>query len=70
MPKAPVGPDLTDNEWLHSDGTLEGIAKVITTGVPKPRNAPAPMPPKGGVSLTEEQVQAVAACLYSLSHTG
>jgi mono/diheme cytochrome c family protein len=66
----PVGPNLTDNEWLQADGTLEGIAKVITTGVPQPKKAPAPMPPKGGAALTDEQVEAVAAYVYSLSHKG
>ena len=66
----PVGPNLTDNEWLHADGTLEGIAKVITTGVPQPKKAPAPMPPKGGATLTDEQVKAAAAYVYSLSHKG
>jgi mono/diheme cytochrome c family protein len=64
----PVGPNLTDNEWLHADGTVEGIARVITSGVPKPKNAPAPMPPKGGATLTDDQVKAAAAYVYSLSH--
>jgi mono/diheme cytochrome c family protein len=65
---SPVGPNLTDNEWLHSDGSLEGITKTIVNGVPQPKNAPAPMPPKGGAALTDEQVKAVAAYEYSLSH--
>jgi mono/diheme cytochrome c family protein len=64
----PVGPDLTDNEWLHSDGSLAGITKTITNGVPQPKKAPAPMPPKGGAALTDDQVKAVAAYEYSLSH--
>jgi mono/diheme cytochrome c family protein len=65
---SPVGPNLTDNEWLHSDGSLEGITKTIVNGVPQPKNAPAPMPPKGGAALTDDQVKAVAAYEYSLSH--
>lgn len=28
------GPDLTDDEWQHCDGTVEGIKKVILSGVP------------------------------------
>jgi len=64
----PVGPNLTDNEWLHSDGSLAGITKTITNGVPQPKKAPAPMPPKGGAALTDDQVKAVAAYEYSLSH--
>jgi len=65
-----VGPDLTDGEWLNTDGSLEGIAKTIKSGVPTPKKAPAPMPPMGGATLTDEQVQAVAAYEYSLSHGG
>ena len=44
-----VGPNLTDAEWIHSDGSYDAIVKQITTGVP-PRNrrASVPMPPKGG----------------------
>jgi mono/diheme cytochrome c family protein len=65
-----VGPNLTDSEWLNTDGSLEGIIKTIQSGVPKPKKAPAPMPPMGGASLTPEQVRAVAAYEYSLSHGG
>lgn len=61
-----VGPNLTDAEWLNTDGTLEGITNVIQTGVPTPKQAPAPMPPMGGASLTPEQVKAVAAYVHSL----
>jgi mono/diheme cytochrome c family protein len=65
-----VGPNLTDSEWLNTDGSLEGLVKTIQTGVPTPKKAPAPMPPMGGASLTPEQVRAVAAYEYSLSHGG
>ena len=65
---AGLGPDLTDTEWLNSDGTLASIEKVVLEGVPKPKKMPAPMPPKGGGQLTAAQVRAVAAYVYSLSH--
>jgi len=65
-----VGPNLTDGEWLNTDGSLEGIVKTIKSGVPSPKKAPAPMPPMGGATLTNDQVQAVAAYEYSLSHGG
>jgi mono/diheme cytochrome c family protein len=64
----PVGPDLTDKEWLHSDGSLAGITQTIMNGVPQPKNAPAPMPAKGGAALSDDQVKAVAAYAYSLGH--
>jgi mono/diheme cytochrome c family protein len=61
-----VGPNLTDKEWLHSDGSLAGITKTIQTGVPQPKVAPAPMPPMGGATLSPDQVKAVAAYEHSL----
>jgi mono/diheme cytochrome c family protein len=63
-----TGPDLTDNEWLNADGTVASIEKVIAEGVEKPKKHPAPMPPKGGGQLTDSQIKAVAAYVYSLSH--
>ena len=61
-----VGPNLTDGEWLNTDGTLAGITKTIESGVPPPKQAPAPMPPMGGASLSPDQVKAVAAYVHSL----
>ena len=63
-----TGPDLTDTEWLNADGSIASIEKVIAEGVAKPKKAPAPMPPKGGGQLTDSQIKAVAAYVYSLSH--
>jgi mono/diheme cytochrome c family protein len=64
-----VGANLTDDEWWHSDGSYEAIVRTILSGVPgdKARNAfGAAMPPKGGTDLTDEQVRAVAAYVWSL----
>jgi mono/diheme cytochrome c family protein len=63
-----VAPDLTDSQWLNGDGSYQFIVSTVTTGVPKPKEHPAPMPPKGGAPLTDDQVKAVAAYVYSLSH--
>jgi mono/diheme cytochrome c family protein len=65
-----VGPNLTDKEWLNTDGSLEGIVKTVKSGVPQPKKAPAPMPPMGGAALDDAQVQAVAAYVHSLSQGG
>ena len=65
---AGIGPNLTDKEWLNADGSIASIEKVVTEGVAKPKKLPAPMPPKGGGQLTEGQIKAVAAYVYSLSH--
>ena len=63
-----LGPNLTDTEWLWSDGSYRAIAKTITTGVPEPKQYRSPMPPMGGAQLTPDQVSAVAAYVWALSH--
>ena len=63
-----LGPNLTDKEWVNGDGTLPFIEKTILEGVPKPKKMPAPMPPKGGGQLTDAQIKAAAAYVWSLSH--
>jgi mono/diheme cytochrome c family protein len=63
-----VAPDLTDSKWINGDGSYQFIVSTITDGVPKPKEHPAPMPPMGGATLTADQVKAVAAYEYSLSH--
>jgi cbb3-type cytochrome c oxidase subunit III len=62
----PLAPNLTDAEWVNIDGTYDAIINVVKTGVPQPKNAPAPMPPMGGASLTDAQVRDVAAYVWSL----
>ena len=64
----PLGPDLTDTKWLWSDGSYSGIAKTITSGVPQPKEYRSPMPPMGGAQLSTEQVSALAAYIWGLSH--
>ena len=63
-----LGPRLTGQEWLWSDGSYAGILKVITEGVPEPKQYRSPMPALGGSRLTDEQVSALAAYVWSLSH--
>lgn len=65
---SPLGPDLTAKKWLWSNGSLDGIAKIINSGVMQPKQYRSPMPPMGGVQLTKDQVQALAAYVWSLSH--
>ena len=63
-----AAPSLVDAEWLHSDGSLEGIYKTVKSGVMAPKQFSSVMPPYGGVMLTEDKTIAVAAYVYSLSH--
>jgi cytochrome c oxidase cbb3-type subunit III len=62
-----VGPNLTDAEWIHSKGTYEEIVAQILKGVPKEEaKSGIPMPPKGGSTISDGDVKAVAAYVYSL----
>ncbi len=63
-----VAPVLTDSEWLHSDGSWEGIYKTVVSGVSAPKKFTSMMPPYGGVPMSEEKTRAVSAYVYSLSH--
>jgi mono/diheme cytochrome c family protein len=65
-----LAPDLTDDEWINIDGTYAAIQEVVRTGVPQPVQHPAPMAAMGGAQLSDQQVQAVSAYVYSLSHGG
>lgn len=63
-----LGSNLTDEEWIHSDGSYEGIVQTIMDGVPANASTVGlPMPPKGGSAISSDQVNAVAAYVWSLS---
>ena len=64
----PLGPALTGKEWLWSDGSYAGIKKTIAEGVSQPKKYRQPMPPNGGAQLTPEQLSAVSAYVWSISH--
>ncbi len=66
--QATVAPNLTDSEWLHSDGSWEGIHTTIKSGVMTPKQFTSIMPPFGGAPLTPVQSRAVSAYVYKLSH--
>jgi glucose/arabinose dehydrogenase/cytochrome c5 len=65
----PLGPKLTEHKWLWSDGSYAGIKKTIIDGVPQPKQYRSPMPPMGGAQLTPDQASALAAYIWSLSHS-
>ena len=62
-----LGPDLTDDKWLHGDGTVAFIDSIVRNGITKPKQSAAPMPPMGGAKLSDEQIKAVGAYVFSLS---
>jgi hypothetical protein len=57
-----------DQQWLWSDGSVDGIAATITQGVSQPKQYRAPMPPMGGSRLSAAQISALAAYVWGLSH--
>lgn len=63
-----LGPDLTDGTWLHGDGSVAFLKTIIRTGVAKPKQSSAAMPPYGGTPLKAEHLDAVVAYIHSLSH--
>lgn len=69
-------PDLTDPEWLHSDGSYEGILRTIVWGVERDEmKAVTPRPfemfPLGGMSLpTNDERRALATYVWSLWSLG
>lgn len=65
----PLGPDLTDQQWLNGDGSLTFIATAVRSGIAQPKQFPSPMP-AFGATLDEQRIRAVAAYVYSLSHPG
>lgn len=64
---SPLGPDLTRGQWLWGDGGLDSIRDAIAKGVPQPKQYRSPMPPKGGASLSDAEVAALAAYVWSIS---
>jgi cbb3-type cytochrome c oxidase subunit III len=66
-----VGPNLTDAEWIHGDGSIDMIVKTVMHGIPKEESKSGiVMPPKGGSTISDDDVKAVAAYVHSLSHKG
>lgn len=64
-----MAPALRDDEWLHISGAFDEIVPLIHAGVPAPMEFPAPMPPLGGGSFNDEEVRAIAAYVFALSHS-
>jgi mono/diheme cytochrome c family protein len=65
------GPALTDDQWLHSEGDLEGIRSTIISGVAedefKAGDYPYPMYEMGGMEFDEDGLNALAAYVWSLT---
>jgi len=64
-------PNLTDGDWLHCDGSVEGILAVVRRGVPKDElvdpTRPFQMNPATNLIADEADLEALAAYVHSLS---
>jgi len=58
-----IGPNFTDEYWIHGNGTVAAILEVANNGV-----ADKGMPPWKGV-ISEDTLEAVAVYIYSLYGT-
>jgi len=62
-----IAPNLTDTLWLNGSGSYSFIIELVSRGVPRPKQAIAPMQPMGGARLNAQQIRAVASYVLSLS---
>ena len=64
-------PNLTDDQWVHCDGTVQGIAALIRSGVPKAKlsrpDYPFAMNSAEKMNLDDATVEALAAYVWNLS---
>jgi cbb3-type cytochrome c oxidase subunit III len=63
-----VAPNLADATWLTGDGSIGAITKIISEGVDEPKQFASPMPAMGGADLSPDDIKAVAAYVWSISH--
>ncbi len=64
----PLGPSLTDREWLEGSGSFEEVTAVVRSGVATPKQFEVPMPARGDGTFNDEQIRAVAAYTYSIAN--
>ncbi|NIN72628.1 MAG: c-type cytochrome [Gemmatimonadetes bacterium] len=63
-----LGANLTDDEWVHGDGSFDALVTTVMDGVDSGASTTGTaMPPKGGSGISDEQVRQVAAYVWTLS---
>lgn len=68
--KGGLGPDLTDDKWDHINGSYEQLVARILKGVGTDESKSGQiMPPRGGGGLSDDQVKAVAAYVWTISRS-
>lgn len=67
--KGLIGPDLTDAEWLQAKGNYLSIVELILDGVSEEASTSGvAMPARGGSTMSDEDVQSVAAFVWRMAH--
>jgi mono/diheme cytochrome c family protein len=65
----PDGPALTGALWLHGPGTYEWLVEQVKRGIPAHETwTRKPMPMRGWSNMPDEDVAAVAAYVWSITH--
>jgi mono/diheme cytochrome c family protein len=63
------GPALTGALWLHGPGTYQWLVEQIKAGIPAHRTwTRKPMPMRGWSNMPDDDVRAVAAYVWSITH--
>jgi mono/diheme cytochrome c family protein len=66
-----AAPKLIDRQFVHSDGSYDGIVAYLKKGVSKEDSKTGmAMPPRGGSNISDDDVNLVAAYVWSISHGG
>ena len=59
---------LANHDWIHSKGTYPEIVAYVKSGVTAEQSKSGQMmPPRGGSTITDEEVNQVAAYVYVIS---
>lgn len=65
--KGGLAPSLRDSTWIHSQGSYDDIVGQVRRGVPAESSATKlVMPPRGGSTISDAELAAVAAYVWSL----
>jgi mono/diheme cytochrome c family protein len=65
--KGGLAPSLRDSVWIHSQGSYGEIVAQVRRGVPAESSATKlVMPPRGGSTISDAELAAVAAYIWSL----
>jgi mono/diheme cytochrome c family protein len=65
-----IGPKLSDSVWVHGTGTFPELVALILAGVSQEDSKSGSiMPPRGGSGLTDDEVKAIAAYVWTLSRS-